>query len=397
MNLFTSFTDLLKILYQGRDLLAKMFSDRKAHAFPYEIALKVVREEEHIISKLLSRNIILKNGSNLVINDAYLTFFEQIFEVNEEVNTSYIHEKINKINRDIEAYLVAQTQGMRMKYLKEIKATLQTVEKVIFKSIVDLTRNIQDVFQTEPNYKIKVLKLRHYDEKLTDLRQLIHQTRQLIDTHEILFFKTVIDPDFRKLAILTSLNDSSHDLIATQEQIILYLNQYKSRSAFIDKLQQVKYLKDQHELEDSKKSNFQDVLMQKSDVWFETHSPSSFKLSPAQLQTDEGYKMIQKVHVMMKSAPKRLSKSAGNLSKFELETKTELTDTINLVEINNAFKAAGNHLFDFILNYRFHRKLDLGEQVTIFCQMIALFDAEYEFSEQDKVYENIEYVVVYPK
>ncbi|MEO0044474.1 MAG: hypothetical protein RL329_3922 [Bacteroidota bacterium] len=397
MNLFASFTDLLSILYQGRDLLAKMFGDRKAHAFPYETALKVVREQEHIINKLLGKNIILKNGSNLIINDAYLTFFEQIFEVNEEVNTSYIHEKIDKINRDIKAYLVAQTQVSRMKYLKEVKSTLQVVEKVIFKSIVDLNRNIQDVFQTEPNYKIKVLKLKHYDEKLTDLRQLIHQTRQLIDTHEILFFKTVIDPDFRKLAILTSLNDSSHDLIATQEQIILYLNQYKSRSLFIDKLQQIKYLKDQHELEDTKRTNFQDILSRNTDVWFETHPPISFKLSPTQLEAEGSYKMIQKVHVLMKSAPKRLSKSAGNLSKSELETESELTDHINLVEINNAFKAAGNHLFDFILNYRFHRTLDLGEQVTIFCQMIALFDAEYVFDEKEKIYENIEYVVVYPK
>jgi hypothetical protein len=73
-----------------------MFEKRKSLSYKYEHALEVMEGNEDVINLLLNKNIIRQSGNLLELDDQFLKFFEDIPEVNEEINASYINENIRQ-------------------------------------------------------------------------------------------------------------------------------------------------------------------------------------------------------------------------------------------------------------------------------------------------------------
>jgi len=161
MNHFNSIRELLNTLNRGNKLIAEMFEKRKS-VYRYEYAVELTDNNEDVIKLLLGKNIIIQNGANLELNDQFLNFFEDILEVNEEINISYINEHIQQIKEYATYYLQSSTDSERFKYLRNVKSVLQKIGRSTLRNIVDLNRNIDNAFKTEPNYKIKLTKLENY-------------------------------------------------------------------------------------------------------------------------------------------------------------------------------------------------------------------------------------------
>jgi len=123
MNHFNSIRELLNTLSRGHKLLAEMFEMRKSLSYKYEYALDVLENNEDVIQLLLSKNIIRQNGTYLELDDQFLKFFEEILEVNEEINTSCINDNIKQVKDEYMLYyLQANRDSNRYKYLKAVKS-----------------------------------------------------------------------------------------------------------------------------------------------------------------------------------------------------------------------------------------------------------------------------------
>ena len=294
-------------------------------------------------------------------------------------------------------YLQATTDSERFKYLKAVKSALRKIGRITMRNIVDLNRNIENAFKTEPNYKIKLSKLENHKLKLEAIQQMIVQTEKLLNEDELTFFKTATDEELKhiKTELILELTESRQNLIETRKQIIEYINQIKYQSKFIEKLRQLKYLRDQFEIKH--KTNIIEVLSNTHSLAFETKPFYSLKLSLENLQQDDVYKLIKKVSSKYKSGinPKKIV--AENLSADDLKTETEKEIHINLHEVKKNFAASGKHLFDYIYEYQFPREVSFDERVTIYCQMISIFEEEFEVSENFERQDKIEYALVYPK
>ena len=70
---------------------------------------------------------------------------------------------------------------------------------------------------------------------------------------------------------------------------------------------------------------------------------------------------------------------------------------VNLEEVRNGFVASGKDLFNFVTVYPYENEMSFDEQVTIYCQMISLYEAEFRFADEYKRFNDVEYAVVYPK
>ena len=100
-----------------------MFEMRKSLSYKYEYALDVLENNEDVIQLLLSKNIIRQNGTYLELDDQFLKFFEEILEVNEEINTSCINDNIKQVKDEYMLYyLQANRDSNRYKYLKAVKS-----------------------------------------------------------------------------------------------------------------------------------------------------------------------------------------------------------------------------------------------------------------------------------
>jgi hypothetical protein len=215
-----------------------MFEKRKSLSYKYEYALEVMEGNEDVIKLLLNKNIIRQNGNLLELDDQFLKFFEDIMEVNEEINASYINENIRQVKDEYMLYyLQATTDSERFKYLKAVKSALRKIGRITIRNIVDLSRNIENAFKTEVNYKIKLSKLENYKLKLESIQQMVVQTEKLLIEDELTFFKTATDEELKyiKTELILNLTESRQNLIETRKQIIEYINHYNNQTVQFDR------------------------------------------------------------------------------------------------------------------------------------------------------------------
>ncbi len=398
MNTFSNIRELLSALHREEKLITEMFKKRKSTDYKLDYALELLEDNYNRLQFLINHSVIRQNGNNLEIDDLYLQFFEQVLEANEEINTSYINENLEKVKQNIEYYFNEQKEQRRYEYLRVVKNTLRKIGIITLRNVVDLKRNIDNTFKSEPNFKNKRAKLINLDQKRKDITRLIEQTEHLITEEDLTFFRTATDEELNRIIVELKMQMSkcTHNLIEIERQIIDFLNQIQQQSSIIEKLKKIKYLKDQFILETS--TDIRQVLAINNAVIFEPSPSYRLKLSLDFLQSDEEARMsIEKIAHRLKSGVRLKRPIAGNISNEYLETQTKEEVQIHLEDVKNNFIAGSHNLFDFVMNYDFQKEISFEDRVTIYCQMVSQYENVLEIT--DDVWEKgeIEYALIYPK
>lgn len=398
MNTFSNIRELVSALNKEQKLLTEMFKKRKTSSYKYEYALEIVENDDNRIQYLLNRSVIRQNGGNLEIDDEFLQFFEQVLDANEEINTSYINDNLEKVKQNIDYYFNEPNEQRKYEYLRTIKNTLRKIGAITLRNVVDLKRNIDNTFKNEPNYKNKRAKLLNLDNKRKDITKLITQTEKLITEDEITFFNTATDEELSRVIVQLKiqLGKCTHNLIEIERQIIDFLNQIQYQSSVLEKLRLIKYLKDQFILETT--TDLKSILAANDSVIFEPNPSYPLKLSIEYLQADEeAFASIIKIAKRLKAGINLKRPLAEKISSEYLETQIEEEIQINLEEVKNGFVASSYNLFDFILNYNFAKEVSFEDRVTIYCQLISQYDNIFKITDKFEKKKEIEFAMVYPK
>lgn len=392
---FNNIKELLNLLSRTKDLLAEMFEKRKSFSYKYEMALEFV--DEDVLETLIAKGVLRQNAAFIELDEQYLAFFEQVLEVNEDINTAYIQENIGAVKQAIDFYLKENIEHRKYNYLKQVKSAMRKIGRITLRNVIDLNRNIENAFKSEPNYKIKITRLENFDQKRKDIQLLIEQTeRMILGEEEQTFFKTAMDDELKYITaqLRLKLTEARHNLIETQKQVIEYLNQVKFQSRLVEKIKQVKYLKDQFELK--AKTNLAEVLQTANAINFESKPTYPLRLSIEHLQKDDARNSIEKVAQKLKLGNKNLRPIAEEISEDYLQTETEEEVFINLQAMRNGFVASGKNLFQFVMDYNYPRDVPFDEKVTVFCQLLSMYETEFKVSDDYNTVEQIEYAMVYP-
>lgn len=398
MNTFNDIKELVATLNREAKLISEMFSKRKSIDYKLNDAKELVDFDENRIDFLVQRSVIRENGGILELDDLFLEFFEQVLDVNEEINLSYIDENIKNIKENIDYFLNETNENRKYAYLKFIKKTFRKIGITTLRSVVDLRRNIDNTFKNEANYKNKKLKLENLDDKRTVVKSLINQTLKLINDDEITFFNRALDEELNKIIINLKhqLGEGSHNLIEIEKQIINYLNQIKIQGKFLEKLRKLKYLKDHFFIE--AQTDIKQILSNKNQVIFETRISEPLNLSLDFLRENEkAFEAVKKTAKNHKNRKGFKAELADSISDEFLENSDEKEIMINYEEIKNSFIATSDNLFNFIMNYDFSKTVDFDERVTVFCQVISLYEQDLDIKDEYKTTNGLEYAIVNPK
>jgi hypothetical protein len=399
MRAFSSLKELLAILSREQKLLSEIFEKRKTLSYTYDHALEVVDFDEDKIQRLIEYAVLRANGPYLELDDQYLQFFEQVLEVNEEINVSSINDNLQGIKQNILYYLKEDNESRKYSYLRLIKNALRKTGVTAIRSVVDLKRNSDNTFKNEPNYKVKKAKLEHLDIKRNDIYVLINLTDNLVSgEEEQTFFKSAADEELQRVIVKLKLqlNECRHNLIEIQKQIIEFINRLKYQSGLVEKIRQLKYLRDQFELKS--KTNILEVLQADHALVYEPKPAYPLKLSVEQLQTDgEVLEIICKVLSRSRSGVRVKQPLADNNLEDYLETDTQVVVQVSMEEVKNSFLAGSNNLFNFLQTYDFGRSLSFEERLTVYCQLISQYDMLFELTEKYQISEDTEYLLIYPK
>ena len=397
MATFRSIKELTRALQQGAKLLSNMFLQRKTVAVKYDDALDTLDGDENKLKHLITFGVISQVGDSLELDDAYQRFFEEVLAVNEDINISSVKMYIDKLNLGINSYLAAENNTRREGFLREIRHTFKSIDNATRRNVIDLKRNVDDTYKQEPNFKIKELRLKDFDEKARLIGELIHQTEKVLDEQTI-FFSSAADYGLKQTVseVRDGLRESAHGLITVTAQIIDYLNRIEYQSRLVKRVRQLKYLRDQFMFEQA--TNVKEFLSKTDAVWMEKQSKYITRVSLDFLHNEDvALDILDNIRQRLSKKTNIKSRLAERIDEKYLKELTETTRAFNHQELLNGFLAQSSDLFYYIWNYSFTEQLDKELRLVLFLQMASQYPQQMYYTNKIKSIDNIDYPIIYPK
>ena len=399
MGTFRSIDELVRALDREKVLLKEMFAKRHFLQFRYDYALEMTEYREERIRFLIENGVIRDTGDCLEMEDVYQKFFEDVLEVNEEINVSSVRDYISVLNENIDYYLKENNENRKYKYLKEVRRCLKTIALATVRNVLDLKRNMDNTYKNEPNYTIKKAKLQRLSEKRKNISQLITASERVIDTEQPVFFSVAMDVQMRNLVndVRLQLNESYHNLLEIERQIIQYLNLIDYQNRIFEKVKKLKYLKDQFRWEEA--TDVRAVVTGRNAVWLEPQPKYYIKLSIDNLRTSD--EALLCIRALSEKIRKRKGRGLGNVAEpipdDYLKGSKQKLEAVNLQEIFNAFSASSTHLFAFVMNYQYDKKQSREDKLVYFCQIASQYVDSLKFTGHYAESDGVEYPMILPK
>ena len=397
MATYQSIKELTRGLQQGAKLLNDMFLKRKTVAIKYDDALETLDGDENKLKHLINFGVIVQTGDFLEVDDTYQRFFEEVLAVNEDINIASVQTFIGKLKLGIDSYLAAENNSRKAQFLREIRHTFKSIENATRRNVVDLKRNVDDTYKQEPNFKIKELRLKDFDEKAKQIGELIRQTEKVLEEQTI-FFANATDIGMKQTLteIRVGLKESAHGLIAISAQIIDYLNRIEYQSKLVRKTRQLKYLKDQFMIEES--TDVKELLSKVNDVWIEKQPKYLTKVSLDFLRNDDAaLEILCNIRKRLSKKVTIKSRLAEKIDEKYLEEQQETTRMFNHQEIINGFLAQSSDLFYYVWNYQFENETDQEMRLVLFLQLASQYNDNLRYTSDYKMMNNVEYPIIYPR
>lgn len=393
---FWTLEELVACLNKERKLLSDVFSKRKTHVYSMDLAMELVEHRRERIQYLIDNGVIHESGSFLELEDIYVQFFEEVLDVNEEINIASVKECIDFLKENINYYLQENHEERKNRYFLAIRKKLRDIGLRTIRNVIDLKRNVDTAYKQEPNFEIKKQRLKNLDEKKENIQTLIKECERLMDNDQA-FFSLVSDPHMARTMsdVRNDFNDAYHNLYAIEKQIIEYLHLIEQQDKLFKKIRRLEYLRRQYTIKDY--TNIQQVVAEMSPVWMENRPYNKLHLSIELLQSsDDMAEIIRKV-VQQQGIIRKARTSAPPLTIDELTESTTLLTEINPQEVWRAFRAGSNDLFSFILSYDYKQERTIEQHALLFCQLAIQHPDDCRFTNQYATYETLEYPLIYAK
>ncbi|WP_308274746.1 hypothetical protein [Prevotella sp.] len=395
---FHSLEELIRALDRERKLLQALFQDRKKLSFRYDLARELASKKDESIEFLRRYGVIRENTDFVELEDVYLKFFEDVLEVNEEINVASVKESIGNLNNAIDYYLSENNPSRKYGYLRDVKRILRNIALTTLRNVIDLKRNIDNTYKNEPTFAIKKKKLVHLDEKRKDIADLINECERVIDEKQTTFFMIAMDVQLKDIVtdVKLQLREVYHNLLELDRQIINYLNLIEYQNRLLQKVQKLKYLRDQMLLDTN--TDILAKLQMRNPIWMEPRPRYTLKVSLSMLRnSEEGLKILKDFAKGKSNSRLKKGNLAEPLTEDELTEQQQILQMVDIGEVKNAFMASGDNLFHFVMNYSSYRiKMDDEAKLVLFCQIASQYLDELQVGDEYRQQGEIEYPIIYP-
>lgn len=234
MPRFDTINDLIGELYRNRKLFSALFDKRMYHV-QEEMVLPLVDDDTDKLERLAAYGMLFRNQTQLSLDGRLQEFFEDFLEVDEEVHVLYIQDHLNQIKNNQSYFLKERVSSKRDQYLVKIKKNLRSIIRITLMNVKTLRNNTDETYKTETNFEIKKAKLNDIRSQRDALEGVIRAVERLLADE--MLFKSAADDELLMIVhqLRMALNDSFHNLIEIQQQIIEYLNHIERRVLVVEK------------------------------------------------------------------------------------------------------------------------------------------------------------------
>ena len=391
MIAFRDIDALLRMIAREKEILKFLFTGRKAPSLRTEQALEgFLGRDQRRLGLLLEHGVVRLEEGVLVLEDTYLRFFEDVLEVNEEINVASVRQHIDALLENIDLWFTAGTQVQKGRFMAEVVRILRNIGLSTQRNVIDLKRNIDSTYKNERDYALKRKRLEQLDVKREDIALLVKEAEKVIDAHPPGFFGEVV------AEVKASLTASYHNLLELDRQIIRYLNRIEAERALVEKVRRVKYLKDQL------------VWERQTDVLFvlHTHRFAFLEKRPkygclpsleAVTGSADGLAALKEAHAALRHPVLKVKTVGEPLLESDLSRPPAVADVLSTYEVLSAFIGSSADLMTFLSGYGFSRPVTEEERLTLFCRIASEFPEDLRIGPEVVESANYCYPLIYAR
>lgn len=394
MPRFDKVEELISELHRNRQLFSALF-DKRMHHIKEEVVLPLVDDDYEKIERLASHGLLFRNKALISLDTRLQDFFEEYLEVDEAVHVLYIQEHLDHIKRNQSYYLKESVASKRDQYIVKIKKNLRSIRRITLLNVKTLRNTTDETYKTETNFEIKKEKLGDIRLQRDALEGVIKAVERLLN--DDIFFRSAADDELLMIVheLKVTLNDSSHYLIAIQQQIIEYINHIEKRVEVVDKVLKLKMLYDKHYLKE--RTNFYDMARANDDLPIKKVDTVRTRLSIADMMNEEAMQLLViKVREKLKNRQFLEQNIAGKIPDEAFENHKTEEKTINLKKLKDIFLGKNQDLFSFVIHHQFTEEQTADERIKTYCKMASLYESEFFFTDEYQYYNGLEYALIYP-
>lgn len=394
MPRFDNIEELINELNRNRKLFSALF-DKRMHHIQEEVVLPLVDDDYEKLERLASYGLLFRNKSLISLDPRLQDFFEDFLEVDEAVHVLYIQEHLDHIKRNQSYYLKERVTAKRDQYIVKIKKNLRSIIRITLLNVKTLRNTTDETYKTETNFEIKKEKLGDIRKQRDALEGVIKAVVRMLN--DDLFFKSAADDELLLIVhqLKVTLNDSSHYLIAIQQQIIEYINHIEKRVEVVDKVLKLKMLYDKHYLKE--RTSFYEVARANDDLPVKKLDSMRTRLSIAEVINEESmHHLVIKVRDRLKNRQFLEQNIAGKIPDEAFEENKTQEKTINLKKLKDVFLGKNQDLFTFVIHHQFNEEQSTVQRIETYCKMASLYESEFHFTEECQHYNDLEYALIYP-
>jgi len=376
-------SDLIEYLFLKRDSVVTLSSAR------------ALVKDGHI-ERLIEAGLLTVNDGLVELDEDFRTFLESVLDSSDEIEIGNIGEWVDDISHNILLYNNADTYERQQRFIKRIDRILKKIPIKISKSLIKLHQHIHLTYKSADVFELKRIELQRYKEKLEKLIAIDRRIETMLSV-EADFFKNIAPQTTSNLYYILKvyLTQMRISLVDLQRQVVDYINRVSPDTTFFKHITRLKELKNAYEIKEL--TNIEECVKNSvTPLVFLPKIQFSSQLENSYGQSIEFADFVEQWYERCKKdLPLKDKAEAVDESYFDDSVIEEYV--LDMESLHLEFKESETDLFTFIIEKNFEFELDFEERLATFCDMAGLYAHEYTLSDEYRIYNDYEYLVIYPK
>jgi len=371
MSLNKNITDIIKIQNSCRDVIQELYNFESRPDDAIRESYKNTKLDDAIHFDIIEYD---EFNEELSLSADTEEYYKTRLGQNDETNIGLIDEKLSRLETQLNFYNKrVKSSESTDKEVKSIYRILSQIPSLLKYNLFAITSSSIFAFKSEPNFDIKMDKLKICQNEISQLIDASQNIDELLKT-QYYFFKAMNSTKISSIVLRLKNNsiELEKSFIKLFDDIKNFINQSIKDGKFIKKLQTLKELKDENTLINS--TNIQELSKDKLVV---SKSVNIKKIHP-----DD--KILDYIDTIRKII--ELRKIELNDTKQESVLEYDIDEIVrverklyNYQKLNSDFLSQDENLILFLLGENIDKERLLG----VFIRMLKNYSSKYEINDEE--------------
>lgn len=364
----------------NKELIFYLFEHRDKTVLLDEIEKFISFEKLEVLE---SFELIERVEQKLFLDGRVIEFLEKYLDIDENIEVSIIHEKLNNLKH--KTNIVLEYKNKQNELLPQVRRELKKCDFIIIQNLFKLRIHIDRVYKNIEQFSLKLIELKFYENKLQELSIALQEFEKFIALFRpklAIFYNSELN------SVIDTIKQNNHEinksLIPLTQDVCEYINKATQKNIFIEKITKLKELKDSF------------LIKEQTDILdkIENYEPLQTTISIKTKLNQEILRAEQFITLLEKSKNKLQlkSKKANSIKHYDEQIEHNFLD---IYSIHLNFKFSKQNLMEFLMGINELKQKEFEEILQVYCKLILLYEQEYKIEEESMNIAGIQFKKVY--